>query len=54
MHECGNCGEWCDCDGTDETQAQPPVCRCPCVMQDDWPFRDDPEVTDAPEWMPGG
>ena len=54
MHECWNGGQSCDCDGEDHDHDQPDDCSCPCMGTDDWPFDDDePEVTDAPEWMPG-
>jgi hypothetical protein len=55
MHECFNCGNDCYCEGDDLTEdPQPDTCTCPCFEDDDWPFRDgDPDVTDAPEWMPG-
>lgn len=28
MHECFECGNYCDCDGEDMDQDQPPDCDC--------------------------
>lgn len=30
MHECGDCGYMCDCDGEDLHQPQPNDCTCDC------------------------
>lgn len=39
MHECQNCGTYCDCDGEDLDQPQPPdhVCINPQCEDDDYP-----------------